>query len=121
VRALELRERHCVPCEGGIPPLTRRQAEELLKHVPGWKLLDEDGVLKLRQTFKFKDFKGSWAFFDKVAELAEEEGHHPDFAIKWNRATLTLYTHAIKGLSENDFIMAAKIEELYQGASAPTA
>ena len=109
----KLAERRCVPCEGGTPPLTREAAERLLPEVPGWTLVElEDGRLALRRTLKFKDFKGAWAFFDRVAELAEREGHHPDFLIRWNRVTLTLTTHAIRGLSENDFILAAKVNAL---------
>jgi 4a-hydroxytetrahydrobiopterin dehydratase len=97
--------KHCVPCEAGTPPLTAAEAEVLMEQVPGWQLEDN----KLTRRFKFRDFKEAMAFVNRVAGLAEEEGHHPDIYISWNRVRLDLTTHAIKGLSENDFIMAAKI------------
>ena len=87
------------------------EAEKLLPEVTDWQLLDEE-VLKLQREFKFKNFVEAIEFVNKVADLAEQEGHHPDFKINWNKVTLTLYTHAINGLSENDFIMAAKINAI---------
>ena len=102
-----LAQGHCKACEAGTPPMSEEQARELLPQVPGWEL---DGTTLTRR-FKFKDFQGSMAFVNRVAELAESEGHHPDIHISWNRVRLELTTHAIKGLSENDFIMAAKINE----------
>jgi 4a-hydroxytetrahydrobiopterin dehydratase len=98
-------QKHCVPCEAGTPPLTKEEAEALLEQVPGWQLEEN----KLTRRFKFRDFKEAMAFVNRVADLAEEEGHHPDIYISWNRVRLDLTTHAIKGLSENDFILAAKI------------
>jgi 4a-hydroxytetrahydrobiopterin dehydratase len=104
-----LAERKCVPCEGGTPPLTEGQIKPLMAQVNGaWSL--EEG--KLVRQFKFRNFRDSMAFVNKVADLAESEGHHPDIYISYNRVRLTLFTHAIKGLSENDFIMAAKIDSL---------
>jgi len=108
---MDLKEKKCVPCEGGIPPLNRQEVQPYLDDDPDWEYV-EAGVPFIRRVYKFKSFKGSWSFFDKVAALAEEEGHHPDILVQWNRVTLTLTTHAIKGLSENDFIMAAKINDL---------
>lgn len=110
---MELKKRHCVPCEGGIAPLPRQDAEKLLQGVSGW-ILEEDslGGLVIAKTFRFRDFRSAWAFCEHVASLAEEEGHHPDFLVRWNLVTLELSTHAIGGLSENDFIMAARIEDL---------
>ena len=101
--------KHCVPCEGGIPPFTQKEAEELLPLVPKWKRASNKLVCEL----KWKDFKEALAFVNKVGNLAEKEGHHPDIVIHWNRVTLTLWTHAIEGLSENDFIMAQKINALH--------
>ncbi len=105
---MDLTQKKCTPCEGGASPMDPNQACVLLPKVPGWDL----GGTALERRFKFKDFVGSMAFVNRVAQLAEAEGHHPDMHISWNRVTLTLTTHAIKGLSENDFIMAAKINEL---------
>lgn len=101
----------CVPCEGGATPLTRAQAAELGKQTPEWGISD-DGK-KIFRTIKFKNFKETSFFFNKVAEIAESENHHPDFLVHWGSMTLTLWTHAINGLSENDFIVAAKIDEAY--------
>ncbi len=106
---MELSQKKCVPCEGGTPPLTREQIEPYLPQVPRWELIENKMI---RKKFKFKDFKEAMAFVNKVAGLAEEEGHHPDIHVSWNKVTLELSTHAIKGLSGNDFIVAAKIEKL---------
>jgi 4a-hydroxytetrahydrobiopterin dehydratase len=104
-----LERRKCVPCEGGTPPLTRDQAEPLLAQVSQeWKI---EGSTLIR-TFRFHDFKASIAFVNQVAEIAEQEGHHPDLHISWNKVRVELTTHAIHGLSENDFILAAKIDKL---------
>ncbi len=108
---MKLTQKKCVPCEGGVPFMSRDEAKKLLPQVKGWALLDEK-PLKLQRQFKFKDFKEAMSFVNKVAALAEAEGHHPIFLINWNKVILTLWTHAIDGLSENDFILAAKIAEL---------
>lgn len=104
-------KKSCVPCEGGTPPLETDRAAQLIKEISGWQLL-RDPPPRLQRKFRFRNFKDAMSFVNKVAALAEAEGHHPDFSISWNRVTLTLSTHAIKGLSENDFIMAAKINRL---------
>ena len=101
----------CVPCRGGIPPLETPRIKEMMDIVPGWTLKRE-GVDKIEKMFKFKNFKRAMTFVNKVADVADEQDHHPDIFIHWNEVTLTFYTHAIKGLHDNDFIMAAKIEEL---------
>ena len=111
-----LAAKRCVPCEGGTPPMTRSEAEALLAQAPGWSLVDGD-PLKIARLLTCKDFAEAMAFVNRVAELAELEGHHPDFCLSWNRVQLELVTHAIGGLSENDFIMAAKISELEEGAA----
>jgi 4a-hydroxytetrahydrobiopterin dehydratase len=85
-------------------------AERLMEQVPSWELKPDEQ--KLLRRFKFKDFREAMAFVNRIADLAEEEGHHPDIHISWNRVRLELTTHAIKGLSENDFIMAAKISDM---------
>ncbi len=107
----ELTSRKCVPCEGGAKPMTGEQENRFHLEIPVWKL-HREGAHKLTRNFKFKDFKAAMAFVNKVAELAEAEGHHPDIAISWNNVNVTLYTHAMGGLSENDFIVAAKIDKL---------
>lgn len=108
---MDLSQKKCVPCEAGTPPMAKSEAEQLHAQVSDWQLLDEN-ILKLQKKFKFKNFKESMQFVNNVADLAESEGHHPDIAINWNRVTLTIFTHAIKGLSGNDFILAAKINKL---------
>lgn len=94
-----------------MAPLTVEQENALMKEVSDWQLLQEE-THKLRRQFKFKDFVGAMAFVNQVADLAESEGHHPDMKIVYNRVTLDLFTHAVGGLSENDFILAAKINNL---------
>jgi len=103
-------QQHCVPCEGGIAPLTKPDAEETMKHVPGW-ILSGDGK-NIYRDFMFADFKEAMVFINKVADIAEAEGHHPDITINWNKVHFELRTHAIGGLSTNDFILAAKINGL---------
>lgn len=102
-----------MPCEGGIPPLVEEKENEYLKEVEGWTLIRE-GIHRIKKKFFFEDFKEAMKFVNKVAELAEEEGHHPDFYIYYNEVVLELNTHAIKGLHLNDFIMGAKINETYK-------
>ena len=104
-----LERRKCAFCEGGTAPLTNDQAEPLLAQVSQeWKIEQST----LTRTFRFRDFAGSMAFVNQVAEIAEQEGHHPDLHISWNKVRVELTTHAIHGLSENDFILAAKIDQL---------
>lgn len=105
-----LAERKCVPCEGGIPPLTKAEAEKLMPELDGWMLIDDANLLA--KSFRFKDFVETMQFVNKVAAIAEEEGHHPDMTVSYGSATIELMTHAIGGLSENDFIVAAKIDKL---------
>ena len=109
----ELESLKCVPCRGGIPPLAVNRIEELAKLVPGWKY-KKNGIDKIKKRFKFKDFSEAMWFVNKVADLAEQEDHHPDIHISWNRVTFILWTHVIKGLHENDFILAAKIDRLLE-------
>jgi len=105
-----LAAKKCVPCEGGTPPLQGEKIQEYLKEVEGWELENEKLIKK---TFKFKKFRESINFVNRVANLAEKENHHPDIHIRYIRVTFELTTHAIKGLSENDFIMASKIDLLH--------
>jgi 4a-hydroxytetrahydrobiopterin dehydratase len=107
----ELTRKSCSPCEGGVPPLSHDEAEALLKHVDGWELA-EDGQ-RIQRHWVAKNFLAGIDFFNKVAELAELEGHHPDLHLEaYRQVRVELTTHAIGGLSENDFILAAKINEI---------
>ena len=102
-------KKHCVPCEGGVPRIDRARAAELIGTLRGWELQGE----RLHRAFKFADFAAAMRFVNALAALAESEGHHPDFALHdWNRLDVTTWTHAIGGLSENDFILAGKIDAL---------
>jgi 4a-hydroxytetrahydrobiopterin dehydratase len=105
---MDLTKKNCAPCEGGTPPLTSEQAQEFLRELPGWNL-DKN---KINKEFSFNDFKEAMLFVNKLAELAEQEQHHPDITIHYNKVIITLWTHAINGLSENDMILAAKINNL---------
>lgn len=114
----DLLKKKCVPCEGGIPPMPRQEIMNLMDQVPGWGL-DEDASEKVKtvglgssifRTYTFKDFIGAINFVHHVAEIAEAEGHHPDIHVNYNKVKLVLSTHAIGGLSENDFILAARID-----------
>lgn len=108
----DLATKRCVPCEEGGPALTRAQAETLMENIPGWTLSDD--AKQITRSFPFKDFSVALAFADKVGKIAEEEWHHPDLAIAWGRVDITLSTHAVRGLSENDFIVAVKINLLLE-------
>jgi 4a-hydroxytetrahydrobiopterin dehydratase len=109
-------EKTCTPCRGGIPPLTRQEAEALLTQARHWNLLDD--AHRIERTFRLKNFREALAFVQQVGELAETEAHHPDISFGWGYATVSLRTKKIKGLHENDFIMAAKIDRLAQAAAA---
>jgi 4a-hydroxytetrahydrobiopterin dehydratase len=103
----DLAERVCTPCKGGIPPLSPEEASAYLAQADGWELLD-DGR-RIERSYRFKNYKEAFGFVQRVSDLAEREGHHPDVAFGWGYARVSLQTKKIKGLHENDFIMAAKI------------
>ena len=105
-----LAEKHCVPCEGDFPAMTLPQARDLMEQVPDWTLA-EDGT-SLSRSYAFKDFKEALDFTNRLGALAEEEGHHPDIQVSWGRVGISLSTHSVGGLSENDFILAARINGL---------
>lgn len=106
----DLTSKHCVPCEGDVDPISSQAIEDYMKKLAfKWELVDGK---KIKHTFEFKDFKQAIAFVNKVADLAESEGHHPDIHIYYNKVKIVLWTHAIGGLFDNDFILAAKIEKL---------
>lgn len=102
----------CVPCRGGIPPLDKKEAEEMLAQVPDWKLLDD--ATKIQRNYAFDNFMDALAFTNKVGELSEAENHHPDITLGWGYCTVVYYSHKINGLHENDFVMAAKVSKLYR-------
>ena len=109
--ACSLNAKKCVPCQGGIEPLKGQQLADYLQQLGAdWTLIEEHHI---EEEFKFKNFKEALAFTNKVGELAESQGHHPDIFLAWGKVKVTLWTHKIGGLHENDFIMAAKIENLY--------
>jgi 4a-hydroxytetrahydrobiopterin dehydratase len=105
----ELSERQCVPCRGGVPPLKGEEIENLLRQLEGWQVVDEH---HLQRTYRFKDFRESLQFVNRIGELAEEQGHHPDICFGWGKADVTIWTHKIDGLTESDFVLAAKIDKL---------
>ena len=105
----DLARKTCVPCRGGTPPLKGEELDELWRQIPGWEVVDEH---HLRRRFRFKNFREALDFVNRVGELAEEQGHHPDVGFGWGYAEVTVYTHKIDGLAESDFILAAKISEL---------
>jgi 4a-hydroxytetrahydrobiopterin dehydratase len=106
--SMALTDKKCVPCEGGVEPFDDAKTGEMLKQIPGWDVSKGH----LYRQFKFKNFVENMVFINKVADLAEAERHHPDFCVHYNRVEFDIWTHAIGGLSENDFILAAKISEL---------
>lgn len=108
---MNLNKKHCVPCEGGTPPFSEDQEDENIDKVKNWSLI-RDTEHKIRKQFTFKDFKEAMEFVNKVADIAETEQHHPDIKIVYSKVQIELFTHAVGGLSENDFIMAAKIDKL---------
>ena len=105
-----LAEKSCTPCRGGVPPLSRDDALRLQKQAPDWELRDD--AHRIERTFRFRNFQEALAFVQRVGELAETEGHHPDMSFGWGYATVSLSTKKIKGLHENDFIMASKIDRM---------
>ncbi|MBS0640592.1 MAG: 4a-hydroxytetrahydrobiopterin dehydratase [Acetobacteraceae bacterium] len=107
-------EKSCTPCRGGIPPLTSDEAEALRAQAPEWALRDE--ATRIERTYRFRNFREAAAFVQQAAELAESEAHHPDISFGWGYATVSLRTKKIKGLHENDFIMAAKLDRLAAAA-----
>lgn len=108
----ELADKNCVPCRGGVPPMKGRELERISKLVPQWNVIDEHHITR---AFTFPDFKQALDFVNRVGEIAEKQGHHPDILLAWGKAEVTMWTHKINGLTESDFIMAAKIDLMHQG------
>ena len=109
----ELSQQKCVACRGGDPALTETEIAELQPQIPEWQVKEVDGIKRLEGVFKFKNFAQALEFTNKVGAIAEEEDHHPLIITEWGRVTLQWWTHIIKGLHKNDFIMAAKTDEIY--------
>lgn len=105
----ELASKTCVPCRGGVPPLAGKELENLAKEVPQWKVVNGHHITR---EFRFPDFKQALSFVNKVGDIAEGQGHHPDIFLTWGKAEVTTWTHKIDGLTESDFILAAKIDKL---------
>jgi 4a-hydroxytetrahydrobiopterin dehydratase len=105
----ELAGKTCVPCRGDVPPLKGAALDELARQVPVWEVVDEH---HLKREFRFKNFRETLDFVNRVGELAEEQAHHPDIAFGWGRAEVVIFTHKIDGLTESDFILAAKVDRL---------
>ncbi len=103
----QLADKKCVPCRGGVPPLKGKELEALHQSVPDWIVEKEHHI---HREFRFPDFKQALAFVNRIGALAEEQGHHPDILLGWGKAEVTMWTHKIDGLTESDFIMAAKID-----------
>lgn len=106
---MSLSEKKCVPCRGGIPALTPQEVKPLLEEVNGWTVVDD---FKLKQSFKFDNFKDAMNLANKIAEIAENEGHHPDLLVRWGELVVEIWTHKVNGLTESDFILAAKIDKI---------
>ena len=104
-----LAEKSCVPCRGGVPALGGEEITPLLKQIDGWNVVNEH---HLQKQYRFKDFREAQVFVNRVGDLAEQQGHHPDICFGWGQAHITIWTHKIDGLTESDFILAAKIDEL---------
>ncbi|MFN2529926.1 MAG: 4a-hydroxytetrahydrobiopterin dehydratase [Pyrinomonadaceae bacterium] len=105
----DLASMQCIPCRGGVPPLNGQEIKPLLDQLEGWDVVTDH---HLRKRYKFKNFAEALKFVNSVGELAEQQGHHPDICFGWGNAEITIWTHKIDGLTESDFILAAKIDEL---------
>jgi 4a-hydroxytetrahydrobiopterin dehydratase len=108
---MSLADKHCVPCRGGVAPLAGEALERLLVQVPGWRVVDGHHLLK---AFQFPDFRTALDFVNRAGGVAEEEGHHPDLYLAWGKVEVQIWTHKIDGLTESDFVLAAKIGQLVQ-------
>ena len=105
----ELADKTCIPCRGGTPPLKGAELKTLHRSTPDWTVVNEH---HLEREFRFPDFKQALDFVNRVGDVAEQQGHHPDILLAWGKAAITLWTHSVNGLTESDFIMAAKIDRL---------
>ena len=115
----ELIKGSCAPCRGGVATLTDAEVEALMPQVPLWRVETKDAVKRLSREFAFADFRSAMAFAVKVGELAEQEDHHPELQVSWGRVVVETWTHKIRGLHQNDFILAAKTDRLFELSGRP--
>jgi len=106
---MNLAGKHCVPCMGGVPPVEGEELEQLKAQVPGWQVVNGHHLTK---TYRFPDFRTALDFVNKAGAIAEDEGHHPDLLLTWGKVEVTTWTHKIDGLTESDFILAAKLDQI---------
>src|SRR5213082_3217431 len=107
---MDLADKNCVPCRGGVPALTADEIKPLIASLSGWQVEDNKKLIK---SYEFKDFMGPVRFCNAIAEIAEEEGHHPDLYVRWGELRAYIWTHKVDGLTESDFILAAKIDRVF--------
>ena len=112
-----LTQSSCVPCRGGVPPMDDAEIAKLGPDVPEWRVFEREGIRRIGREYAFKDFRSALDFTVAVGELAEREQHHPDIHLSWGRVRVETWTHKIKGLHRNDFILAAKCDQLYTAAA----
>jgi len=112
----ELTQMHCTPVNANTPRLNHSEIKQYVSQVPDWRISEREGEARLEKSFQFKDFTQAVAFTNRVAQIANEEDHHPAILTEWGKVTVTWWTHKIKGLHQNDFIMAAKTDQLYPRA-----
>src|SRR5438105_15764051 len=105
----DLAERECVPCRGGVPPMKGEEIAKLLQQLEGWQVIDEHHLQKI---YRFKDFRESLEFVNRVGNLAEQQGHHPNICFAWGKAEVTIWTHKIDGLSESDYVLDENVDKL---------
>jgi 4a-hydroxytetrahydrobiopterin dehydratase len=108
---MSLSDQHCIPCRGGVPPLKGEELEKMKSQVSGWQVVDGHHLIK---GYAFPDFVTALAFVNRAGEIAEREGHHPDLYLAWGKVEVKIWTHKIDGLTGNDFILAAKIDRVFQ-------
>jgi 4a-hydroxytetrahydrobiopterin dehydratase len=109
----ELSSQSCIPCRKGEPPASEADIREYIQQIPEWTVVEREGIKRLERTFKFEDFAGALQFTNKVGEAAEAEDHHPALLTEWGKVTVTWWTHVLDGLHRNDFIMAARTDQIY--------
>ncbi len=119
--AEDLAQAQCIPCRRGDPPLSPAEIEKLRVTLPHWEILESEGVMRLQRAFKFKNFAQALEFTNRIGAIAEEQDHHPAILTEWGKVTVTWWTHAVGGLHGNDFIMAAKSDQIYQKYQAELA
>jgi 4a-hydroxytetrahydrobiopterin dehydratase len=114
-----LASQKCIPCRGGDPALTESEIADLRKQIGDWQVITQDNILRLQRVFKFKNYAQAVEFTNKIAAIAEAEDHHPLIILEWGKVTVQWWTHVVKGLHKNDFIMAAKTDEIYRTVDHP--